>query len=203
MKKEILLYTVFERLWHWTQMLLIFLLVITGFEVHGSCHIVGFKDACMYHDYFGWALVTLTVFGIFWHLVTGEWKQYIPNVTNIMGVAFYYFIGMFKGHPHPFQKSRERKLNPLQQVSYLFFVFLLLVQVISGVLYYFPVWSKKFVGLSLETIALVHTAVAFLMISFIIVHICMATTGPTIFTYIKSMITGREEIEQFEDYTTK
>ena len=31
MKKEILLYPVFERFWHWSQALLIILLVVTGF----------------------------------------------------------------------------------------------------------------------------------------------------------------------------
>jgi len=196
MKKEVLLYPVFERLWHWSQALLIILLAVTGFEVHGSYHIVGFEKACVYHNYLGWALVILSVFAIFWYIVTGEWKQYIPRVTNIMGVAFYYFVGMFKGHPHPFRKSRERKLNPLQQLAYLSFLCVLLpVQIISGVLYFYPAWGDQVLGLNLETIAIVHTAAAFLMIAFFIVHVCMATTGETIFTYIKAMITGREEIE--------
>lgn len=197
MKKEILLYPVFERLWHWSQAVLIILLVITGFEVHGSYHIVGFEKACVYHNYLGWAAVVLTIFALFWHFVTGEWKQYIPRVTNIMGIALYYFVGIFKGHPHPFQKTRERKLNPLQQVSYFFFVCVLLpIQIISGVLYFYPVWTDRVLGFCLRTVAVVHTAAAFLMIAFFVVHVCMATTGETIFTYTKSMITGREEVEE-------
>jgi len=197
MKKSVLLYAGFERLWHWVQALLIILLVVTGFEVHGSYHIVGFEKACLYHNYLGWAVVTLTVFALFWHIVTGEWRQYIPRLTNITGVAYFYLIGIFKGDTHPFKKSREHKLNPLQQLSYLVFLCVLLpLQVISGVAYFYPQWGADFFGTSLEVIALVHTAVAFLTVAFVIVHIYMATTGETVFAYIMAMITGREEIEQ-------
>jgi len=44
-KKKIYLYTRFERFWHWVQSLLIFLLLLTGFEVHGSFSLFGFQKA--------------------------------------------------------------------------------------------------------------------------------------------------------------
>ena len=53
------------------------------------------------------------------------------------------------------------------------------------------------IGLRLRKVAVVHTAAAFLMIAFFVVHACMATTGETIFTYTtESMITGGEEVEE-------
>jgi hypothetical protein len=40
------LYTRYERFWHWLQMALIFVLLVTGFEVHGSFPFLGFQPGC-------------------------------------------------------------------------------------------------------------------------------------------------------------
>jgi thiosulfate reductase cytochrome b subunit len=71
-------------------------------------------------------------------------------------------------------------------------------QMASGFLYWgYNSWAEwGFAGLSLGLVALVHTAGAFAIFSFIIVHIYMTTTGHTIFFHIKAMITGLEEIEE-------
>ncbi len=39
--KKIYLYTRFERFWHWFQALLIMLLLVTGFELHGTYGLLG------------------------------------------------------------------------------------------------------------------------------------------------------------------
>ena len=49
---------------------------------------------------------------------------------------------------------------------------------------------------SLEPIAVVHTAGAFLLIAFIIMHIYLMTTGTTLTSNLKAMLTGYEEIEE-------
>ncbi len=46
---------------------------------------------------------------------------------------------------------------------------------------------------TLWTQAIIHTAIAFLVLSFVIGHIYMTTTGHTVFANIKAMITGWEE----------
>ena len=48
--------------------------------------------------------------------------------------------------------------------------------------------------LSLQAIALVHTAGAFAILSFIVVHVYMTTTGHTIFAHVRAMITGWEQV---------
>jgi hypothetical protein len=81
--KRVYIYKGFERFWHWTQALLIIFLAFTGFEVHGSIHILGFEHAARFHRMASLMLIGLIVFAIFWHLVTGEWKQYIPTSKNL------------------------------------------------------------------------------------------------------------------------
>jgi len=196
MKKKTLIYTRFERFWHWAQALLVIFLIVTGFEIHGSYRIMGFELACTLHNYAGWTLIWLSVFAVFWHSVTGEWRQYLPSLRNINTVALYYAFGIFTGSAHPYKKTREKKLNPLQQLSYLMLILVLLpIQILSGLLYIYPEWTAQMLPISLEAVALVHTASAFLMIAFFIVHVYMATTGETVLKYTNSMITGWEEIE--------
>ena len=50
--------------------------------------------------------------------------------------------------------------------------------------------------LSLEGVALAHTAGAFMMLTFVIVHVYLTTTGHTPFAHIKTMITGWEDVEE-------
>jgi hypothetical protein len=55
----------------------------------------------------------------------------------------------------------------------------------------------NFVGLSwlsLQAVARVHTAGAFAILSFLVVHVYMTTTGHTIFAHIRAMITGWEQV---------
>ena len=47
------LYTRYERFWHWLQMALIFVLLVTGFEVHGTFPFLGFDEAVEVHNAVG------------------------------------------------------------------------------------------------------------------------------------------------------
>jgi len=137
MKEKICLYTRFERLWHWLQALLIIMLLVTGFNIHGTINLMTFKKAHEVHMFCGWTLLILTAFAIFWHLTTGEWRQYVPTKENLDRVCRYYVCDIFKGEPHPHKKSREAKLNPLQRLAYLFLkIFLLPGVFLSGIWYY-------------------------------------------------------------------
>ncbi len=196
MKKKLHLYTRFERLWHWVQAALIFMLAVTGFEIHGTFILFGFEKAHNIHIFSAWSLLILTVFAIFWHLTTGEWKQYIPSFLNIVPVARYYLQGIVRGERHPFAKTRQKKLNPLQKLAYFTLkAFLLPLSLLSGLLYLFPDQANAFLHVSLGSIAVTHTAGAFALVSFFIVHTYLTTTGGTLLSYIKAMITGWEETE--------
>ena len=63
---KVYLYTRFERLWHWLQGLMIIILMITGFEVHGTYTLLGFKTAVTVHNYVGLTWLILFAFFVFW-----------------------------------------------------------------------------------------------------------------------------------------
>jgi thiosulfate reductase cytochrome b subunit len=100
----------FERFWHWTQAALIIGLLVTGFTVHGSIAWLDWGRAAELHTLLAWALIILWVFAIFWHAVTGEWRQYIPTTNRLRDVAYYYLVGIFQpGVHHPYRKQRVAK----------------------------------------------------------------------------------------------
>jgi thiosulfate reductase cytochrome b subunit len=204
MKQKVYIYRAFERFWHWMQAILIFFLAATGFEIHGSITFFGYQNAVKYHNVAAYIFIILIVFAIFWHFSTGEWKQYLPTVRNIKAQINYYLLEIFRNAPHPTKKTVLSKLNPLQKLVYFSLkVIVIPTMVISGLLYMFYRYPQKgtIEGLnigSIEVIALFHTAAAFFLIAFIIVHLYLITTGATVTSNIKAMITGYEELEDEE-----
>jgi thiosulfate reductase cytochrome b subunit len=196
--QKIYLYTRFERFWHWIQSVLIAVLLITGFEVHGTFSLLGYERAVYWHNFTGLTWLVLFAFIVFWLLTTGEWKQYIPTTKKLFQVVHYYTSGIFRGLPHPVQKSKKSKHNPLQRLTYLGLTAVLLpLQMITGLLYYtYNSWESWGLGwLSLEVLAVVHILGAFAILSFILVHVYMTTTGHTVTAHIQAMFTGWEEVE--------
>jgi thiosulfate reductase cytochrome b subunit len=195
---RVLMFKRFERFWHWSQALLIFILLFTGFAIHGSYDVMRFSTAVQVHTLAAWALIVLWVFAIFWHFTTGEWRQYIPTRDGLFAVMHYYLVGTFTGAAHPYKKTSRAKHNPLQRLAYLFFK-LIISPIIwaSGLLYlFYNDWPATLAGaLQLETVALVHTGAAFAMLVFVIAHVYMATMGKTLTSYIKPMITGYEDLD--------
>ncbi len=117
--KKAYVYKGFERFWHWNQSLLIFILALTGFEIHSSFSLFGYETAVDLHNKSAWAFIILIIFAIFWHFTTGEWKQYIPTTENLRAQAEFYLFGIFRNAPHPTKKTVISKLNPLQRLVYL------------------------------------------------------------------------------------
>lgn len=201
MKKmvNIYLYTRYERLWHWFQMVLIFILLVTGLEVHGVYKLLGFHTAVEVHNFTGLTWLIAFVFFVFWVFTTGEWKQYIPTEKKMIEVIRYYSYGIFRGEPHPVPKRREAKHNPLQRLTYLNLAAVLLpIQMITGFLYWgYNSWADWGIpGFSLKVVAWIHIAGAFAIFTFIIVHVYMTTTGQRILTHTKAMITGWEDVDE-------
>ncbi len=196
--KLIYLYTRYERLWHWLQMVLIAVLMLTGLEIHGVFEFFGYQKAVSLHNTVGITWLIAFFFFVFWLFTTGEWKQYIPTTKRLFSMIRYYSYGIFRGEPHPFPKRKEAKHNPLQRLTYLAVAAALLpLQMITGFLYWgynsWDAWGIK--SLTLGMVAFAHTALAFAILVFVIIHVYMTTTGHTVFAHIKSMITGYEEVE--------
>lgn len=198
-------YQAFNRFWHWAQAALILFLAVTGFEIHGSFAFFGYAQAVRYHSATAIAFLVLIVFAIFWHFTTGEWRQYLPTWTNLRAQAQYYLLGIFRNAPHPTRKTALSKLNPLQKLTYLGLKLLVIpVLAVSGLLYMFYRYPQRYevVALKMEGLraaALVHTCGAFLVLAFLIAHVYLITTGRTLTSNLKAMLTGYEDIEEKGD----
>ena len=196
--ERLYLYTRFERFWHWAQTLLILVLLVTGFEIHGTYRLFGFETAFTVHNACAWTWFVLYAFIVFWMATTGEWKHYVPTFLKLMDVVRYYVSGIFKGEPHPVPKSERSKHNPLQRLTYLGIVSILVpFQMVTGFLYY--TYNQRpafgFAGsLTLQAVAILHTVGAFAFLAFVIVHVYMTTTGHTLTAHIKAMFTGYEDV---------
>jgi thiosulfate reductase cytochrome b subunit len=200
-KKQVYIYKGFERFWHWMQSILIFFLAFTGFEIHGTYTFFGFRDAVRYHNIATYMFIGLIVFAIFWHLTTGEYKQYIPSLKNIKAQLNYYIFGIFRNAPHPTKKTVLSKLNPLQKLTYFGLKILVIpLSVTSGLLYMFYRYPSRH-GVeainiqTLQFIAIFHTIAAILLVAFLITHLYLLTTGETVTSNLKAMLTGFEELD--------
>jgi len=195
-QRYIMLFTRFERFWHWSQMLLIMILLFTGFGIHGFHQILDFQTAVGLHTVSAIALLVLWIFAIIWHLTTGTWRHYVPTTNGLWKVARFYAFGIFKGERHPYHKAYWRKHNPLQAISYLALKLFLFPAIwISGIAYLlYPLWAVASVE-QLVWVATFHTAVAFAIIIFVIIHVYLLTTGHSFKEHLMPMISGFDKVE--------
>ncbi len=201
--KKVLIYKKYERFWHWTQVLFIFSLAVTGFEIHGTYHLFGYHKTVILHDNLAWAYILLIIFTLFWNLITGEWKQYVPSLKMIKAQWEYYISGIFRHAPHPTRKTVYNKFNPLQRMTYFGLKMILIpLMVVSGLFYmYFSVLKNGPLVASLQWVSLAHLAGAFLLLGFVVAHVYLTTTGLRPLSAIKAMITGWEEMTDEEART--
>ena len=195
--REVMIFSRFERFWHWSQMALIFLLLFTGFNVHGYLQAMDFRQAAQLHTLAALALILLWVFAIFWHLTTGAWRNCPRPRDGLWAVVRYCAWGIFKGESHPYRKHLHRKHNPLQALSYLALKLFLFPAIwISGLLYLlYELWQPMAPAGALGWVALVHVAAALAILAFVIIHVYLLTTGDSFVHHVKPMITGFDRVE--------
>jgi len=197
------MYTTYERVWHWLQALAIMILLFTGIEIHAtSLVLLDFALAVRVHNILGFVVVANAVFAAFFHVASGEIRQYLPEPRGFFGQAIsqgrFYLSGIFKGEPHPFEKTPSKKLNPLQQITYLGILNVLLpLQILTGVLIWgaqnWPAVDGRLGGLTF--LAPLHALIAWLFAAFLLLHIYLTTTGPTPTANIQAMVVGWEAME--------
>jgi thiosulfate reductase cytochrome b subunit len=198
-------YSHYERVWHWLQAAAILLLMLTGTAIHwpDGLGVFPFAVAVQVHNLVGFLLLANAVLGAFYYVTTGTIRQYLPEPRDFVSLAvqqgLYYVRGMLRGQAHPLEKTLSRRLNPLQQATYLIILnFLLPLQMVTGLLMWggqhWPA-SAKAVG-GLPVLGLVHTLGAWLFAAFLIMHVYLTTTGHTPLANLRAMITGYEPLPE-------
>jgi thiosulfate reductase cytochrome b subunit len=202
--RRVYMYAAYERFWHWLQTLSIVLLLGTGLIIHRPDLFAAFsfRHVVLVHNVLAAILAINAALALFYHLASGEVQQYLPRPHGFFDQAVvqarYYLRGLFRGEPHPFEKTTDRKLNPLQQVTYVGILNVLLpLQVITGALMWgtqqWPVLAAWLGGLPL--LAPVHSLVAWLFGAFIVAHVYLTTTGLKPLAGLDAMINGWEDVE--------
>jgi thiosulfate reductase cytochrome b subunit len=199
------MYDAYERLWHWLQAGAILMLIFTGLVIHKPqiFGVFSFAYVVQVHNVLGFILLINAALALFYTVASGTIKRFLPEPKGFFGRAvaqtMYYSRGIFAGERHPLEKTRERRLNPLQQITYLAILNILLpAQVITGVLIWgMQEWPHLAASLGgLPVLAPVHTFLAWAFSAFIVMHVYLTTAaGETAGAGIKSMVTGWEDVE--------
>ena len=205
--QEVYMYTVYERLWHWLQTAVILLLLFTGLIIHkpDQFGLFSFRYMVQIHNILAFILLGNALLALFYHLASGEIQQFLPRPQGFFSRAIeqmlFYVRGIFRQEEHPFTKTPQRKLNPLQQITYFAILNILLpLQVITGLLMWgvqhWPNLAAQAGGLPF--LAPFHTLVAWLFASFIVMHVYLTTTGHTPLTNMRAMVMGWDEVTAHE-----
>jgi thiosulfate reductase cytochrome b subunit len=200
------LYSLHERIWHWIQAVALILLLLTGFAIHYPARFTLLGDmarAVSWHSGIGLFLILNAFLGLFYHLTAEKYHHYLPRMDDFSEGAIrqarFYLYGIFKGEPHPYEADARHKLNPLQKLTYLALLNILLpFQIVTGALMWgVNRWPETFVRAGgLKVLAPAHTLGSYLFASFLIAHLYLSTTGKTPLGLLRAMITGWEEPEE-------
>ncbi|MCA9887795.1 MAG: cytochrome b/b6 domain-containing protein [Anaerolineae bacterium] len=202
--REVYMYTIYERQWHWLQTVDIFGLIFTGLVIHkpDMFGMFSFRYIVLVHNALAIILVINAALAAFYHLVSGEIQQFLPKPYGFFNKMFaqarYYLWGIFHNEPHPFDKTPDAKMNPIQQLTYFGLLNVLLpLQVLTGIaMWGAQQWPDVTASLGgLPFLAPFHSLIAWLLATFIVVHVYMTTTGHTPLANIRAMIFGWDEVE--------
>jgi len=203
MKRTIVFYTLYDRFWHWVQAISATLLLWTGFEISYPSVFsgLGFATAVTVHNIAGLILIINAFLALFYNFASGLLRRYVPGIDDFMTLgirhAHYYIWGIFKGESHPFDKTPEKRLLPLQKITYFGVLNVLLpLMIVTGAIKlsatYLPDIVEMFGGL--RVLGPIHRFGAWLFLAFLLVHVYMITTGHTLLSNLKTMLTGSETV---------
>ena len=203
MSERIYLLPLWIRLWHWTNALLIITLFITGVSLHFAdpkLVLVEFSLAARIHDIAGLTLMAAYAFFAIANIVTGNWWQYVPKPPGVIDrcikQARWYAWGIFRGEPHPFPVTVENNFNTLQSLIYWGIMYLAMpLLLLTGLMFLFPEFAPdRLFGMDgLLPVAVLHYLTGAIIVMFMIAHIYLGSTGTTVMSMYKTMVTGWHE----------
>jgi len=209
--KKIYLHPLPIRIWHWINAGAFIILIVTGAQVRfgNVLHLFSFETAVEIHSWTGFVLIANFFIWLVYYLITGNIKIYIPPLHHpvefakkAIRQAKFYGLGIMVGDHNPHHSTPDNKFNPMQQVSYLMIMVLLIpVQLITGLLLWDPKLFSPVVNLvgGIQVIEIIHVLLWIFFSAFIIVHFYLATLGHTTWAHIIAMFTGFEEEEEEEE----
>lgn len=205
MRQPVAHYPLWLRLWHWLNAAFFIVLIISGLALHYSTPantILPFQTARILHNFTGIALSIAYLVFLLGNVFTPNGKHYIPTrheLTEGLWIQLkYYLVGIFRGDPHPYHGDDHQKFNPIQKLTYLGIMYVAApVVIVTGIVLLFPemvprqIWN--FAGVL--PVAVLHSALGFLLSLFLVGHVYLASTGETIAANYEAMFTGYRSVE--------
>jgi thiosulfate reductase cytochrome b subunit len=163
----------------------------------------GFAGFVRLHDIAAIILTISYIAFVTGNIITGNSKHYKVGKKNLfsdMGKQMKYFLwGMFRKEKQPFPVTAENKFNPLEKVTYMLTMYVMLpLLILSGIVMLFPdlTMIRVFGTGTFILIDILHIMLGFLVSLFLIVHIYCCTIGPKPGSLFRGIITGYQESEE-------
>ena len=202
---KLYLYPVWLRVWHGINALLIILLGVTGIIMQYAdmeSPLIKFDTAVTLHNFAGVVTIINYIFFFIANIVTGNIEQYKMKLKGLTDRLFkqgkYYMSGYLNGEPKPFKITKENKFNPLQRVSYVGTMYVLVpIVIITGIALLYPeiIVEKVFQMSGIRLTALLHALAGFFILIFLIIHLYVITIGKSPLRNFRSIVTGYHEAE--------
>ncbi len=194
------------RIWHWLNALGFLILILTGLQIRFPDYITifgAYRTAILLHNVAGLGVTACYLFWFGYGLFSGTLvRHYIPTPedlrTGIFRQARYYLYDFFRGGPNPHRITPDHKFNPLQKISYLMFMLVLLpLEIFSGLLLMNLTPLRGIIDLAggIKILVSAHFLLACCFCSFLFVHLYLATLGHTPCSHFRAMWYGWEEPE--------
>ena len=206
--QRIFLHSIWVRIWHWVNLAAFIILILTGAQIRlpNALHLFSFETSVQIHSWLGFILIANYGIWLFYYILTGNIKIYIPPLNHplefakkALNQAKFYGWGIMVGDENPHHSTFYNKFNPLQQVSYLMIMVALIpLQLITGLFLWDPHLFGAFVNIlgGLQIVSLIHVFLWIFFSAFMIVHFYLATLGHTPMAHIIAMFKGYEEIHE-------
>ncbi len=203
-EQQIYFYPVWVRIWHVLNAILCLLLIFSGFSLQYSnpdFSFIKFRMAVSIHNFAGISLTFSYLLFFLGNYYTENGKFYRLKLKGLAErlykQIYYYAYGFFVNEPAPYPVSKSRKFNPLQQVSYLVALYMVLpLLFVTGWALLFPEFIlKKLLGISgIFLTAQLHVLMGFLIALFLIIHLYVSTMGKSPLSNFKSIVTGWQKV---------
>lgn len=202
-ENKVYLYPVWVRFWHASNAILCLLLIFTGVSMQYASlesPLMSFGLAVSMHNISGILLTIFYLVFIIGNLTSENGIYYRQRIMGfgkeIIKQMKYYSYGMFVGEPAPFKISKIRKFNPIQKMTYIAVMYVLMPFIfITGWALLFPeiIVTRLFQFGGITLTSLFHTVLGFFVSLFLIIHIYFCTVGHTPTSNFKSMVDGYHE----------
>jgi len=198
---KVYLYPIWVRLWHLLNAVLCLILIITGISLQYSnpdFSIMTFNLAVSMHNICGIILTVSYLLFVFGNLFTPNGKYYKMKkkgrLKRLTKQFRYYTIGIFKGEEAPFKINEKRKFNPMQKLSYLLIMYIIMpLLFLTGWALLFPdlILINRILGTSgIHFTDLIHIIAGFILSVFMVIHIYFCTISKEPGASFRAMITG-------------